>query len=152
MPSGILAGVRLRPDSDSGSKAVRPRAPRLLLERQASDELKRARNRGAVDGAESVSLRQIPLRVVRQVRNRPIGQASEVHRAVEARELDFVEQVEDIESNLELRPMRNRDIFRDRQVEIVERWITREEPRCFVAIAARLRRSEALRVAELPVR
>src|SRR5438132_3744495 len=111
MPSGILAGVRLRPDSDLGSKAVRPRAPRLLLERQASDELKRARNRGTVNGAESVSLRQSPLRVVRQVGDRPIGQTPEVHRTVEARELNLVQQVEDIDSDLELRPMRNREVF-----------------------------------------
>src|SRR2546430_16683054 len=111
MPSGILAGVRLRPDSDSGSKAVRPRAPRLLLERQASDELKRARNRGAVDGAESVSLRQISLRVVRQVGDRAIGQTPEFHRTVEAGELDLVQKVEDDEPDRELGAMRNRGVF-----------------------------------------
>src|SRR6185295_6926656 len=85
----------LRPSSCWGSKAVRPRAPGPMLERQASDELERARRRGAVDGPESVSLRQIALRVVRQVGDRPIGQASEVHSTVEARELDLVQQVED---------------------------------------------------------
>ena len=44
------------------------------------------------------------------------------------------------------------EVLRYRQVEIVERWVTGEEPRCFVALAARLRRREALRVGELPVR
>ena len=95
---------------------------------------------------------RFPCRVVRQVGDRPIGQASEVHRAVEARELDRVQQIEDVEPDLELHPLRHREVFRDRQVDIVERRVTGEEPRCFVAIAARLRRREARRVGELPVR
>src|SRR5262249_42933351 len=63
-----------------------------------------------------------------------------------------VEQVEDVESNLEFHPMRNQEVFRYRQVEVVERRLAGEEPRGFVAIAARLRRREALRVGELLVR
>src|SRR5437867_12707312 len=98
--------VRLKPDTTYYME------PKTALERQASDELERARNRRAVDGPESVSLRQIPLRVVGQVGDRPIGQTGEVHRIVDARELDRVQQVEDVESDLELHPMRNREVFR----------------------------------------
>ena len=65
--------VRLRPGRRLGLEGGAPSSPMRpepcwpLLERQASDELERARGRDAVDGAESVALRQRPRRVVRQV-------------------------------------------------------------------------------------
>ena len=45
--------------------------------------------------------------------------------------------------------MDDREILRDRQVEIVQRWIAREEPRRLVSAAARLRRREAVRMLPL---
>ena len=115
-------------------------------ERHAGDELQRARRRDAADRSEPVPLRQVPLRIVREVGDRGIRQAPEVHGVVHGRELERVQRVEDIEPNLEFRALRDAEVLRDRQVEIVERRFAREEPWRFVTLAARLRRREALRV------
>ena len=72
-------------------------------ERHAGDELKRPRRRDAADRSEPVPLHQVPLRVVREVGDRGIRQAPEVHGVVHGRELDRVQRVEDVEPNLELR-------------------------------------------------
>src|SRR4030095_11307651 len=150
-------------EADKASTIARTRIPRLFTsigrrsarmiplalrscetasERHAGDDLQRSRRRDPANGSEPVPLHQVPLRIVREVGDRAIRRAPEVHGVVHGRELDLVQRVEDIEPYLEFRALRDAEVLRDRQVEIVERWFAREEPWRFIALASRLRPRE----------
>ena len=121
------------------------------LEGHPGDELQRARRRDAVDGAESVRLRQLAARVERQVGDRPIRQAGEVRRQLTPVNCVWFSALNMSTRNSNFDSTDHRESLGQGQVEVVDRRVAHEEPRRLGAVAARLGRGEARRV-ELIVR
>ena len=96
--------------------------------------------------AEPVLIYHRAARIEGQIGDRPVGQAGEVDRRVHARELRVVERVEHVGADLEPDAFDDAEVLREREIHVVDRRRSDEEPCRFGAVAARLRRCEARRV------